>query len=81
MVPILYFVVAAAGHWLVTTGSRTMAHVATQPQAIASAVVMADLAGSPSQPTAVVLCTGEKHDLVWTYGVGPVRRPLVRSAA
>ncbi len=78
MAHIRYFVVAGAGHWLVTTEGRSMAHVATQSEAINSATVMADLMGSMGHSADVMLATDETLDLIWTYGVDSLAMPIAR---
>jgi hypothetical protein len=63
-----YFVMRHAGHWVVTLEGRTMAQVATEQEAVSSAIVMADLMGSMHHDADVMLDDGERLDLIWTYG-------------
>ena len=63
-----YFVMPHATRWLVTLEGRTMAQVATQQEAVNSAIVMADLMGSMQHDADVMLDDGETLELVWTYG-------------
>jgi hypothetical protein len=78
MAHIRYFVVAGPGHWLVTTEGRSMAQVATQSEAVNSAIVMADLMGSMDHSADVMLAAGETLDLIWTYGVDSLNAPRAR---
>jgi hypothetical protein len=76
-----YFVLPHADHWLVTFEGRAMAHVASQSEAVSSAIVMADLMGSMGHDADVMLEAGEKLDLVWVYGEGKVPRAHSRKLA
>lgn len=75
-----YFVVRQNQGWMVTLEGRTMATHHSQPQAISSAIVMADLMGAMHHDADVMVedKPGDPLRLVWTYGrdkvpVAPVR--------
>ena len=75
-----YFVVRQHDEWLVTLEGRTMAAHHSQPQAISSAIVMADLMGAMHHEADVMVedNPGDPLRLVWTYGqdkapVAPIR--------
>lgn len=79
-----YFVIRHNGHWLVTLEGRTMARHHSQPQAVNSAIVMADLMGAMRHDADVMIedQQGAALRLVWVYGqdkapVAPPRVPQV----
>lgn len=65
-----YFVVRQNDDWLVTLEGRTMAVHHSQPKAISSAIVMADLMGAMHHDADVMVedSPGAPLRLVWTYG-------------
>ncbi len=65
-----YFVVRQNEAWLVTLEGRAMARHDTQPQAVNSAIVMADLMGAMHHDADVMVEDepGAPLRLVWTYG-------------
>ena len=65
-----YFVVRQNKEWLVTLEGRAMARLDTQPQAVKSAIVMADLMGAMHHDADVMVEDepGAPLRLVWTYG-------------
>ena len=65
-----YFVIRQDDRWLVTLEGRTMARHNSQPQAINSAIVMADLMGSMHHESDVMVEDerGAPLRLVWVYG-------------
>jgi hypothetical protein len=63
-----YFVFESPDGWVVMLDGTPIAYHDTQPEAVTSAIVMADLMGS-MQYEADVLVEGEgRLDLAWTYG-------------
>ena len=77
-----YFVVRQNEEWLVTLEGRAMARHGTQPQAVSSAIVMADLMGAMHHDADVMVEDGPGAPLrlVWTYGqdevtVAPAKVP------
>jgi len=65
-----YFVVRHHDQWLVTLEGHTMTSHRSQPQAINSAIVMADLMGAMHHDADVMVedQTGGPLRLVWTFG-------------
>lgn len=65
-----YFVVRHNDEWLVTLEGRTMAVHRSQPKAINSAIIMADLMGAMHHDADVMAedSPGAPLRLVWTYG-------------
>jgi hypothetical protein len=65
-----YFVIPHDDHWLVTLEGRAMARHNSQPQAINSAIVMADLMGAMHHEADVMVEDerGAPLRLVWVYG-------------
>ena len=65
-----YFVVRRQDEWLVMLEGRAMAVHRSQPQAISSAIVMADLMGAMHHDADVMVedNPGAPLRLVWTYG-------------
>lgn len=75
-----YFVVPQNDDWVVTLEGRRMALHHSQPQAINSAIIMADLMGAMHHDADVMVedQRGGPLRLVWTYGqdkvpVAPIR--------
>ncbi|HEY0918583.1 hypothetical protein [Devosia sp.] len=75
-----YFVVPQAGDWLVTLEGRAMARHKTQPQALNSAIVMADLMGAMHHDADVMVedAPGAPLRLAWTYGQDDVPASPIR---
>ncbi len=75
-----YFVVRQADDWLVTLEGRAMARHPTQPQALSSAIVMADLMGSMHHDADVMVEDepGAPLRLAWTYGRDEVPASPIR---
>lgn len=72
-----YFVFFRVSEWIVTLDGAAIARHPTRLEALSSAIVMADLMGSMQHTADVMLETGGKLDLAWTYGVDPVpARPV-----
>jgi hypothetical protein len=65
-----YFVVRHNDDWVVTLEGRPMAVHHSQPQAISSAIVMADLMGAMHHDADVMVedQDGGPLRLIWTYG-------------
>lgn len=75
-----YFVVRQQDEWLVTLEGRAMATHHSQPQAISSAIVMADLMGAMRHDADVMVedQQGGPLRLVWTYGQDKVPAAPIR---
>lgn len=69
-----YFVVRHNDDWLVTLEGRAMAVHRSQPKAISSAIVMADLMGAMHHDADVMVQDSPDAPLrlVWTYGLEKV---------
>ena len=67
-----YFVFNRGRDWLVTLDGAPMARYATKPQALDSAIVMADLMGSMQHDADVMLEDEGKLAIAWTFGADPL---------
>ncbi|MEO6395621.1 MAG: hypothetical protein ABIO40_06885 [Devosia sp.] len=81
-----YFVFNRNDIWLVTLEGVSLARHASRPEALSSAIVMADLMGSMKYEADVMLEVDGKLQLAWTYGVDPMpdimsEKPLTDVAA
>ncbi len=81
-----YFVFNRNGDWLVTLEGASMARHPSRPEALSSAIVMADLMGSMKHEADVMVEDSGKLEIAWTYGVDPMpdimsEKPLTGAAA
>ena len=67
-----YFVFERQRDWLVTLDGAPIGRHASQPAALNSAIVMADLMGAMRHEADVVLESDGRLEIAWTYGVDPV---------
>lgn len=67
-----YFVFPRGKCWLVTLDGVTMAQHGTKPDALNSAIVMADLMGSMQYDSDVVLEDEGRLEIAWTFGADPL---------
>jgi hypothetical protein len=67
-----YFVFSHGPDWVVALDGMPIARFPTQPEALGSDIVMADLMGSMRHAADVMLEADGKLDLAWTYGVDPM---------
>jgi len=67
-----YFVFSHGSEWVVALDGMPIARFPTRPEALNSAIVMADLMGSMRHAADVMLEADGKLDLAWTHGVDPV---------
>ena len=71
-----YFVFSRGDEWLVALDGAPIVRHRTRPEALSSAIVMADLMGSMRHSADVMLEVDGKLDLAWTYGVDPLPQPV-----
>lgn len=74
-----YFVFERNGEWIVTLDGTPIGRHPSRPQAVQSAIVMADLMGSMQHESDVMVEDAGKLDLAWTYGADPL--PVVAGEA
>ena len=67
-----YFVFSRGGEWVVALDGAPLGRHRTQPEALNSAIVMADLMGSMRHSADVMLEADGRLDIAWTYGVDPL---------
>ena len=67
-----YFVFSRGDEWIVALDGAPIGRHLTQPEALNSAIVMADLMGSMRHSADVMLEADGKLDLAWSYGVDPL---------
>lgn len=67
-----YFVFSHGEQWLVTLDGDLIGRHASRAQAVNSAIVMADLMGAMAHEAEVMVDSGGKLDLAWTYGADPL---------
>lgn len=74
-----YFVFQAGQRWLVTQDGTPLGRHETRADAVASAVVMADLMGAMKYDADVMVEEDGRLNLTWSYGADPA--PQVGQAA
>lgn len=67
-----YFVFSRGDEWVVALDGTPIVRYSTRPEALSSAIVMADLMGSMHHTADVMLEVDGKLDLAWTYGIDPL---------
>ena len=67
-----YFVFARGEEWIVAVDGMPIGRHHSRPEAISSAIVMADLMGSMRHDADVMVEADGKLALAWTYGVDPL---------
>jgi hypothetical protein len=67
-----YFVFERGHDWLVTLDGAPIGRHPERDAALNSAIVMADLMGTMQHDADVMVETGGKLEIAWTYGVDPV---------
>lgn len=67
-----YFVFARDRDWIIALDGMPIARHASRPQALSSAIVMADLMGSMRHDADVMLEADGQLAIAWTYGTDPV---------
>jgi hypothetical protein len=75
MGPARYFVFQHHGHWLVTLDGAKIAAHPTRPEALSSAIVMADLMGAMRYDADVMVEDPDGLNIAWTFGTDPVPAP------
>ena len=76
-----YFVFAAGKQWIVALDGMAIGRHRSRPEALNSAIVMADLMGSMRHDADVMVEEGGKLDLVWTYGADSLPEGTTGAAA
>ena len=67
-----YFVFSRGDEWIVALDGAPIGRHPTRPEALNSAIVMADLMGSMRHSADVMLEADGRLDLAWSYGVDPL---------
>jgi hypothetical protein len=67
-----YFVFERERDWLVTLDGTAIGRHGDRDDALGSAIVMADLMGSMRYDADVMIESGGKLEIAWTYGVDAV---------
>ena len=67
-----YFVFSRGDEWVVALDGAPLGRYRTRPEALSSAIVMADLMGSMQHTADVMLEADGRLDLAWSYGVDPL---------
>jgi hypothetical protein len=75
-----YFVFERDKQWIIALDGTPLARHPSRPEALKSAIVMADLMGSMRHEADVMLESDGHLDLAWTYGSDPLPTPGERAA-
>lgn len=75
-----YFVFERHGDWIVTLDGVPLGHHSSQPVALNSAIVMADLMGAMRHDADVMVERDGTLEIAWTYGVDPMPHSRDRAA-
>ena len=67
-----YFVFPPDRNWVVALDGMPIARHRSEPQALSSAIVMADLMGAMQHDADVMLDADGELRVAWTYGVDPL---------
>jgi hypothetical protein len=67
-----YFVFPRQHDWIVALDGMPVARHRSQPQALSSAIVMADLMGSMRHDADVMVEADGRLEIAWTYGKDPL---------
>ena len=74
-----YFVFERDGDWMVALDGTPIGRHATQPAAVRSAIVMADLMGSMQHDADVMVEADGALNLAWSYGTDQIPTEAVES--